>query len=136
MLTAGVSHSIRLVDGDKPNEGVVQVYDGISQWGHICCDFWTRDIDNADVVCRYLGYQLASRSYCVHQMIIDDEASIFIDWIRCPRSGDDHKPVSTLEQCQIFSDNSKRCFTATHAAVKCVKGGVYVHYATVVRSFL
>ena len=120
MLAAGVSHSIRLVDGDKPNRGVVQVYDGISQWGHICCDSWTRYIHNADVVCRYFGYQLASRSYCVHQSITD-EASIFIDAMRCPRSADDRKPVLTLEQCTIYSHHSQ-CFTAKHAAVECVEG--------------
>ncbi len=121
MLTAGVSHSIRLVDGDKPNEGVVQVYDGVSQWGYICCDSWSRYEFNADVVCRYLGYQFASGSYCVPRSITE-EASVFIDWIVCPRSGDDNMPVSALEQCLIHSYYSPWCSTATHAAVKCVQG--------------
>ena len=51
--------SVRLVGGQSPREGVVQVFYN-NTWGWVCDEGW--DKQDADVVCRQLGYQVSSES--------------------------------------------------------------------------
>ena len=46
---------IRLTDGREPYEGRIEVYYGY--WGTVC--YYNFDIDDANVVCRELGYRRA-----------------------------------------------------------------------------
>ena len=59
---AGADGSLRLVDGNEPKEGRVEVCadDDTSdptpaRWGVVCDDYWTND--DADVVCKALDYE-------------------------------------------------------------------------------
>ncbi|XP_038052403.1 deleted in malignant brain tumors 1 protein-like [Patiria miniata] len=55
-----LSVSVRLVNGEAPNEGRVEVYYKC-HWGTICQNDWS--IRDANVICRQLGYPSASQAW-------------------------------------------------------------------------
>ena len=75
-FTSGSGSSIRLVNGPTYKEGRVELWLG-EQWNPVCDNGW--DINDANVVCRSLGYSGASEAPCSAQygrgmggIILDD----------------------------------------------------------------
>ncbi|KAJ8339763.1 hypothetical protein SKAU_G00343960 [Synaphobranchus kaupii] len=70
---------LRLVGGETPTEGRVEIYVR-GQWGTICDDGWT-DRD-ADVVCRQLGYTGLSKARTM-AYFGEGEGPIHVDNVKC-----------------------------------------------------
>ena len=83
LLQSPVSYTpVRLSGGSGPNEGRVEIYhDGT--WGTICDDSW--DINDANVVCRQLGYPSAREGavFSVSNKFGAGSGHIFLDDVRC-----------------------------------------------------
>ena len=52
--------AVRLVNGNVPSEGRVEVFHN-NRWGTVCDDYWS--FEEAVVVCRQLGYPTALHYY-------------------------------------------------------------------------
>ena len=81
---------VRLVDGRTPYEGRVEVFYQ-DQWGTVCDDGW--GIEEANVVCRQLGYPSASRVWTNAHFGQGSGSFAFTD-LNC--AGNE----SSIEQCQ------------------------------------
>ena len=65
----------RLVGGQTPNEGLVQVYHN-NTWGWVCADHW--DKRNADVACRMMDFD---GSLLLNFSYIEDDKTNFKVWL-------------------------------------------------------
>ena len=71
-LISTLDGRIRLVDGDSPLRGRLEVhYQGV--WGTVCGDNW-RSV-NSDIVCQQLGYQSADPSLA-HYRVLQKELQV------------------------------------------------------------
>ena len=86
---------MRLVNGNVPNEGSVEVYYG--KWGKVCGNGWS--MKEANVICRQLGYPSAYQAWQRDDYLSDFAAPALVD-VKC------NGQESSIEQCDylgIFS---------------------------------
>lgn len=106
------SGMVRLV-GDKhgPNDrGRVEIYVN-EEWGTVCDDFWT--IENAEVVCRQLGFQYALKAAKNSEFGEGKDLPILLDDVQCKGT------ESSLLECQHARVGSHNCFHSEDAGVIC-----------------
>lgn len=103
--------SVRLVDGNRPSEGRVEVFAG-DHWGTVCDDYW--DINDAYVVCRQLGYPYALEATSVG-FFGTGNGSILLDDVSC------HGLEKNLGECKHGGLGSNNCFHVEDAGVVCAE---------------
>ncbi|XP_062586300.1 deleted in malignant brain tumors 1 protein-like, partial [Saccostrea cucullata] len=102
---------IRLVNGNTPYEGRVEVYHN-GEWGTICDDIW--DNQDATVVCRSLGF---STSTALHSAYFGQgNGSIWMDDVRCAGT------ETRIEYCNHYGWGRHNCRHYEDASVRCLTG--------------
>ncbi|KAK6487410.1 neurotrypsin-like isoform X1 [Huso huso] len=100
---------VRLVDGESPREGRVEVLLG-GEWGSVCDDGWTDD--HAAVVCKQLGYMGEAKARSM-AYFGEGEGPIHLDDVRC--SGQE----SSLSECEAHRGGQHNCRHSEDAGVIC-----------------
>lgn len=87
------------------------MFDGISKWGLICGKAW--NYEEANVVCRHLGFSAAVMSFTVEQ----ESGEFLIILVNCG----ENKPYTTLQQCTFSAWHGihRYCHDYEAAAVTC-----------------
>ena len=102
---------VRLVGGSVSTEGRVEVfYRG--EWGTICDDNW--DINEAQVVCRQLGYDIAFAAYS-EAKFGEGSGTIWMDELQC--NGNEQ---NILEDCRFNGWGRNDCDHSEDAGVLCL----------------
>ncbi|KAL2102291.1 hypothetical protein ACEWY4_001459 [Coilia grayii] len=103
------SANVRLVNGNKPCEGRVEVlYSG--QWGTVCDDGW--DLIDANVVCRELNCGIATG--CPHSAAFGQgSGNIWLDDVRCTGR------ETSLHNCASAGWGINNCAHTEDAGVIC-----------------
>ena len=114
-LLPSIIFTVRLVNGNEPNEGRVEVlYNGV--WGTVCDDSW--DINDGRVVCRSLGYRdVISAPRYAH--FGQGYGSIWMDNVHC--SGDE----AHIFDCPHNGFGNHNCGHSEDASVICAPDGRY-----------
>ncbi|XP_038056096.1 scavenger receptor cysteine-rich domain superfamily protein-like [Patiria miniata] len=103
---------LRLVDGDTPNEGRVEVQ-GLAgdwpSWGTVCDDGW--DYTEADVVCRQLGFNGYSVRSTSQAAFGQGTGPILLDDVACDGS------ENRIQDCDY--EITHNCFHSEDAGVVC-----------------
>ncbi|XP_062511758.1 deleted in malignant brain tumors 1 protein-like [Corticium candelabrum] len=111
--------SVRLADGNTPNEGRVEIYHN-GRWGTVCDDYWTST--NGRVVCKQLGY----RYYLGRRYNRPGSGSIWMDNVRCSASDLRLRDCSFRgwgsHNCDHSDDVGVICGTASDGDVRLVNG--------------
>ena len=108
-FTAGTAQKVRLVGGDSPHEGRVEVhYSG--SWGTVCDDYFT-DVA-ASVVCFMIGYGRAGQF--IGNRYGDGSGRIWLDNVRCSGS------ETSIADCSHSSWGSHDCVHSEDVSVSCL----------------
>eukprot|EP00058_Branchiostoma_floridae_P002827 XP_002588315.1 hypothetical protein BRAFLDRAFT_224545 [Branchiostoma floridae] len=108
--TSSFFSGIRLVGGRSSREGRVEVYhDG--QWGTVCDDSF--DINDANVVCRQLGYTSAVEVR-PHAAFGEGTGQIWLDGVACYGS------EASIEDCSHNGWGSHNCGHREDVGVVCL----------------
>ncbi|XP_071800220.1 scavenger receptor cysteine-rich type 1 protein M130-like isoform X2 [Asterias amurensis] len=111
-VTCELDTRVRLVDGNVPSEGRVEVsHDG--QWGTVCDDNW--DITDATVVCRQLGYVGATTAWQLARFG-PGTGIILMDNVNC--YGNEYR----LQDCLFRGWGADNCRHSEDASVTCEPG--------------
>ena len=88
----------------------MQVFDGVSKWGHICGTYW--DYKNSEIVCRYMGFSSAVG----YSSVARENAEFFINKVVCSTKND-----TSLEQCLFtgWTNVNRHCAINEVVAVEC-----------------
>ena len=106
-----ITVEVRLVGGSSANEGRVEIRLGNGQWGTVCDDSF--DINDANVVCRQLGYEIAA-SYEGSAYFGQGNGSIWLDDVEC--DGDEE----TLLDCSSDGWSQHNCGHYEDVGVVCL----------------
>ena len=101
--------NVRLTGGSTPYEGRVEIFFGDS-WGTVCDDQW--DIDDANVVCRQLGYEHATEAPR-EANFGQGSGTIWMDDVQC------HGAEQQLGQCVQAGWGNSNCDHSEDASVIC-----------------
>ena len=103
---------VRLVNGLTSYEGRVEVYHN-GEWGTVCDDGW--DLNDAQVVCRQLGYDLTNNTISTRSSTHYGEGSgqIWLNNVNCVGN------ESNIANCSHNGWGIDDCSHSKDAGVKC-----------------
>ena len=107
--TDHITFRVRLVGGRNISEGRVEITRN-GTWGTVCDDSWT--IENADVVCRQLGFDRATAAYS-NAYYGSGIGPIYLDDVAC------FGTEARLDQCYASEWNVHNCQHSEDAGVRC-----------------
>ena len=113
-MYSNVLFTVRLVDGPTKYEGRVEVYYN-GEWGTVCDDGW--DLNNAQVVCRQLGYGKATAAIR-YALYGQGSGQIVLDNVNCIGT------EQTVGNCSHGGWGLHNCGHYEDASVRCSSGDV------------
>jgi hypothetical protein len=106
------SMMMRLVNGEGPNEGRIEVYNNYA-WGSVCSDGF--DETDGKVACNYLGFPGLSEIYTTSDKFGAGTGPIWMNRLQC--KGDEFSPFDCLQR-EIGSHD---CDHEQDVGLKCMK---------------